>query len=388
MTHTTSGIAPGGWLANFPAWVRVDDLVFVSGRMAIDTRHRVLGGGNVEEQTRLAFDHLEAAIEAAGARLEDLVAVISHHTDADQIDQVMQVVAERDLSTSPPAWTPVMTTGAPIVGADVVLSAIAVAGAASKTSVVPDTIAWWRALPVAAGCRKGDLLVVSGQYGSDADGNVNTPGDVAGQTRNALNRVSEICTLLGGTLADVVDVLSFHQDPRGIEPATGVYTNEFFSSRGETALPSWTAVGTPALYRHGMLAQFQAIAQLAPGSGNDVAVVHSDVAPEAEAGSRSLATLSVEVPMSAAHDGPAGQARAAWDALEHELDRLGIGLDCVAAINSFHKDVRDFEIVRDLIVSRCESHPPSWTPAGMTGFRAEHGLHAFQVFAVVPRGST
>ena len=126
------------------------------------------------------------------------------------------------------------------------------------TTVIPDTISWWRGCPWSAGCRRGRLVAVAGQFGTDTDGNVVMPGHHDGQARNALNRMKEICSLLGRDLEDVVDVWSFHQDPRGIEACLEVATREFFSD----SLPTWAAAGAPALYRFGMLGQFRALAEI------------------------------------------------------------------------------------------------------------------------------
>jgi enamine deaminase RidA (YjgF/YER057c/UK114 family) len=382
--RTASELRHSGWNAGLPAWVRVGDLIFVTGQMAIDDRDKVLAVGDVERQTQIALEALGDVLAAADATTEDIVAVASYHLDARQIDQVMGVVAKAHLATQMPAWTPVMMTGAPVVGAEVMLSAIAVANGAEKVSTVPDTIAWWRALPVAAGCRKGDVIVVSGQYGSDADGNVNTPGDPAGQARNALNRVREICTLLGGNLDDVIDVVSFHQDPRGIAPATCVYDGEFFTAADSAARPSWTTAATPGLYRHGMLIQIQAMADRRRASARGGTGGTATTAESPTAGTPSLITIAVEPPPSVAGQGPAAQAQAAWRSLEEELGRRGAGIESLVALTSYHKDIRDLTVLREVIVSRCDTTPLSWTPVGMTGFRNEHSLHAFHAVALAP----
>lgn len=58
-------------------------------------------------------------------------------------------------------------------------------------------IAWWRDLGVSAGRRQGDVTVIAGQYASDADGNVNTPGDHGGQAPRRAHRAKEIAGMLG-----------------------------------------------------------------------------------------------------------------------------------------------------------------------------------------------
>lgn len=339
-----------------PACVRAGDLVFVSGRIAVEPDGRVRAQGSVREQARIALGELEQALEAAGASMADVVDVVSFHLDPRQIGDVLDVAGPR-LAPDPPAWTPVVMAAPPYPGVLVSIAAVAHTGVLAKTCVVPDTIAWWRELGVSAGCRKGELIAVAGQFGSDADGNVNTPGDHGGQARNALNRVKEICTLLGGDLEDMVDVLSFHQDPRGIEASETVLRREFL---GTGPQPTWTAVGAPAMLRFGMLGQYRALA--GPG----------------------LVGVSCASGAGAGAGGPKAEVVATRDALEAALGEVGADPADLVSITSFHKDVRDLGVVREALRGLCGGHGPPWTPIGMTGFShpdASHCLHAFAVTA-------
>ncbi len=203
------------------------------------------------------FPRLGEALARQGATLADVVELTTFHADVRQIDELLAAGA-LELSEPYPAWTPVGMVGPAAGGEHVVGRAIAHTGDTGLTTVIPDTISWWRGRPWSAGCRRGPLVAVAGQFGTDTDGNVVMPGHHDGQARNALNRVKEICSLLGSGLEDVVDVWSFHQDPRGIEACLEVASREFFPG----LLPTWTAAGAPALYRFGMLGQFRALAEI------------------------------------------------------------------------------------------------------------------------------
>ena len=311
-------------------------------------------------QAELVLDALEWALADAGAGVEDLVGVLSFHLDAREIDDVLRVAARR-LGARSPAWTAVVAAALPAPGVRVSLSAIAVAGDGEMRCVTPDTIAWWRDLGVSAGCRKGDLIVIAGQYGSDADGNVNTPGDHGGQARNALNRVKEIAGLLGAGLDDVVEVLSFHQDPRGIELGAAVYRDEFLPDLQAAGPPAWTAAGAPALYRLGMLGQYQAIVD---AGRDDPALVCL-----AAAGS------------DAATADPAAGAHAAWDAVERALEAADAQVDDILAVTSLHVDVRDVDTVGEVLRVRCGNQLPVWSAAGVTGLADERHRQSFRVLA-------
>ena len=341
---------------------KVGELVFVGGTGPSADAPAAAPPGDVRGQAHAAFDALAELLETAGGDLGDVIDLVSLHADARTIEMVFEVGRER-FGGDFPAWTPVAVTALPVPGALVTLSAVAHLGDAPKRCVVPDTIMWWHDLPASAGCRKGDLLFVAGMYGSDADGNVNTPGDHAGQARNALNRVKEICELSGASLGDVVAVTSFHQDPRWIPSVAAVYEEEFFGAGGGGR--AWSAVGVPGLLRLGMLGQYRAVvdagsdATLAAGTGAPPAGEDGDVVHRGD---------------------PEAQARAAFEALEQSLAGAGMSLADVVQLASFHIDAEAFEaaarVGRELFGG---GDAPAWTAAGMTGTWEEgqqHALHA------------
>jgi enamine deaminase RidA (YjgF/YER057c/UK114 family) len=55
----------------------------------------------------------------------------------------------------------------------------------------------------------GELVVVAGQVGVDADGRLVAPGDVAGQTRQALANVDAVLRAAGCSMRDVVRFQTF-----------------------------------------------------------------------------------------------------------------------------------------------------------------------------------
>ncbi|HZU19884.1 MAG TPA: RidA family protein [Gaiellaceae bacterium] len=61
--------------------VRADDLLFVSGCIAVDRDGRLVGGDDVVAQTRQVFRNVEAILAAAGAAIRDVVKVTVFLTD-------------------------------------------------------------------------------------------------------------------------------------------------------------------------------------------------------------------------------------------------------------------------------------------------------------------
>lgn len=307
--------------------VRSGELVFVGG---------VAGGTND------VFPRLGEALAQQGATLADVVELTTFHADVRDIDDCFAVGAKA-LSEPFPTWTPVGMVGPAAGGERVVARAIASTGEGEPTTVIPDTISWWRGRPWSAGCRRGSLLAVAGQFGTDTDGNVVMPGHHDGQARNALNRVKEICSLVGADLADVVDVWSFHQDPRGIEACLEVAATEFFRD----GLPTWAAAGAPALYRFGMLGQFRALAEIGEGR---------------------LTALTLEAGTEV------HEAFGSIAAIPGEL----------VEVVCFHKDIRDADDVRAVANDVLGDKDVAWTSAGMTGFQREEARHA--IHALSARG--
>lgn len=89
-----------------------------------------------------------------------------------------------------------------------------------------------------AAIQSGDLLFVSGQVGSRADG---TPEpDFERQVQLAFDNLENVLKAAGCTFQDVVDVTSFHTDPE-TQFETFMAVRE--KNLGEAPYPNWTAVG-------------------------------------------------------------------------------------------------------------------------------------------------
>ncbi|MBW8892006.1 MAG: RidA family protein [Burkholderiales bacterium] len=103
--------------------------------------------------------------------------------------------------------------------------------------------------------RSGDLLFVSGQVGSRADG---SPEPVfEDQVRRAFANLRAVLAAAGADLGDVVDVTTFHTDPETqIETVLAVRAKEI----GDPPYPNWTAVGVTWLA--GFDFEIKAIARL------------------------------------------------------------------------------------------------------------------------------
>lgn len=81
-------------------------------------------------------------------------------------------------------------------------------------------------LPFFPAVRAGDFIFVSGQVAKDENGNMST-GSIEEQTRQTLRNIERILKLAGASLADVVKVTTFLEDPRDFQRYNRAYA-EFF----------------------------------------------------------------------------------------------------------------------------------------------------------------
>ncbi|WP_377805367.1 RidA family protein [Azospirillum sp. A29] len=89
-----------------------------------------------------------------------------------------------------------------------------------------------------AAIRSSDLLFVSGQVGSRADGSPEP--DFEQQVRLAFDNLANVLKAAGCTFDDVVDVTTFHTDPaKQLEAVMKVRETAI----GDAPYPNWTAVG-------------------------------------------------------------------------------------------------------------------------------------------------
>ncbi|WP_313436594.1 RidA family protein [Atlantibacter hermannii] len=107
------------------------------------------------------------------------------------------------------------------------------------TPVFPESRhALYEAYGYSAAIRSGDLLFVSGQVGSRADG---TPEpDFAAQVQLAFDNLKATLAAAGCTFADLIDVTTFHTDPEKQFPTIMAIKNSVFP---QPPYPNWTAVG-------------------------------------------------------------------------------------------------------------------------------------------------
>lgn len=89
---------------HFSAATRVGDMIWVSGQVGIDLAKNEVGEG-MEAQARLAFENLKNILEAAGARMADIVELMTFHTDLRGEIEAFVKVKDEYIPDRFPSWT-------------------------------------------------------------------------------------------------------------------------------------------------------------------------------------------------------------------------------------------------------------------------------------------
>ena len=124
--------------------------------------------------------------------------------------------------------------------------------ASKKAIIVPGTEEGHKKWGFSAAVKSGNVLYISGQTGHSAG---EVPPDAADQARLAFLNMKRVVEQAGGTLEDVVDLLTFHTNMADLPKFIEVKA-EFFS----TDFPAWTAIGTTALASPNFKLEIKAIA--------------------------------------------------------------------------------------------------------------------------------
>lgn len=102
--------------------IRSGELLFVSGQ--VGSRADGSPEPDYAKQVKLAFDNLNAVLKAAGASFDDVIDVISFHTDPEQQFETFMAVRAREIGAAPyPTWTAIGVNW--LAGFDVELKVVA-----------------------------------------------------------------------------------------------------------------------------------------------------------------------------------------------------------------------------------------------------------------------
>lgn len=78
-------------------YVRIDNpqsLIFLSGQLSRDSEGKLVGPGDMAEQTRQAIRNMETVLKEAGATLEHIVSIVVYTTDVRQFKEIVEARME------------------------------------------------------------------------------------------------------------------------------------------------------------------------------------------------------------------------------------------------------------------------------------------------------
>jgi reactive intermediate/imine deaminase len=78
-------------------------IIYVAGQVALDRSGKVVGEGNIRAQAQQTFENLKAALEASGAKFEDVVKLNYYFSDITQLSVVREVRDQFINTANPPA---------------------------------------------------------------------------------------------------------------------------------------------------------------------------------------------------------------------------------------------------------------------------------------------
>jgi enamine deaminase RidA (YjgF/YER057c/UK114 family) len=383
------------WSAGLPASaaVRAGDLLFIAGQVSCDANLKPTNAGDVKAQAREAFAKIKALVTEAGGSLADIVDIMSFHSDVRTMDAVFDV-GRQVLRKDFPAWTALGMHGTYHPDLLVSIRAIAHLGPGRKKCFTPKRMAWMNKLPMSAACRKGDYLFTSGMVSTDAAGNVVSAGDHYAQARNAYDNLKDALKAGGGGIENIVDMICFNQDARGMDDAVNCWCNEVVPGLSVDQVTSYTAIAMTGFHKLGMVGVYRAIADFSAGPriATNIPSVHwykERIAGAAKMKEGRLIGISGQVASDGARNivaqgDPAAQARYCFSQIRGVLEKHGAGLDDVVEIVSFHKDPRAWQQV---MAVGAEIWPkgrgPAWTPIGCTGLYLEGYQHEIYALAMV-----
>ena len=100
-----AGVSPNPALS---PGVRVGDLLFVSGNVAVDASGNLVGGSDCEAQSRQVMANIRAIVEAAGGKMEDVAKITCFSTDINNYSGYSKVRSETWPSNPPASSTVVV----------------------------------------------------------------------------------------------------------------------------------------------------------------------------------------------------------------------------------------------------------------------------------------
>jgi enamine deaminase RidA (YjgF/YER057c/UK114 family) len=264
------------WPANAPYAhaVQAGPFLFVGGQVALDTDGRVVGLGDIEAQTRAAFENVTRALRAAGADWRNVVTMNTFYdldAEGPQIEEDWKRMTRVRLEFLPKLAGPCGTglrAKLPLDGLMIQVEVVAVLPPHHdhRVRLMPEQLwDWPMPGPFTQGWRVGDYVFVGGQISADRAFNVLGQHDLDAQSRNVSDNIGTVLQLGNTSWDNIIRLKAFYDVPDWglVRRVHGEYS----SALG----PGITAAETP-LAAAGLLLETEAVAVM-PGVKKEAIVV-------------------------------------------------------------------------------------------------------------------
>ena len=91
--------------------VKVGNMVYLSGQIAIDPKTQQFTDGDISEQAKRVLENLKAVVEASGSSLENVVKTTIYLTNIDDFSKVNEIYATYFSAGKPARATVSITNG-------------------------------------------------------------------------------------------------------------------------------------------------------------------------------------------------------------------------------------------------------------------------------------
>ncbi len=252
----------------FSQALRCGEMLFSSGASALDGDGRPLAAGDLAAQSRLVLPRIDALFSQLGADLWDAVKTNVFNVEpGTQEDWARPALIRAANFREPgPAATGISLPRLWPDGVMVRNDVIAMRG--TDGARLPRRHAWpsghwdWPVhLPYRHGVACGDLVFLGGQVSLAPDASVIDPGDIAAQTRRAMDFIGRVLAELGLGFENVVKLNTFYAGGAGLaglEENAKVRASYFSASPGPTS----TGVPVPYLAYRDMLIEIDLVAMV------------------------------------------------------------------------------------------------------------------------------
>lgn len=252
------------WHREYPASAacKKGNLVFVGGILPTDADGNVINPGDHEAQARFCWNRVKEIAAWAGGSADDVIEITTFHQDArgmsGMVDAWWDDHGQHLGKDENIAITAIAVPGMYKFGALTAWRTIIDVSPGKRVGKTPASL-WWKVVNISGATMKADgtFVGLAGEVASDGDGNITTPGDTAAQARYAFARLRESLEMLGGSPENIVEVTSYHKDPRAWEIVQKEGA-EFFGDHK----PAWTPVGVTGLFKEGYVHEIHALAVL------------------------------------------------------------------------------------------------------------------------------